>query len=87
MSLPAESGVIICNPPYGERMLEKQCAQRLYQALGRHLKYADGWKKFIITSEPEFEHYFGRRADKKRKLYNGMIKCDYYMYLGRRLKK
>ena len=47
---------------------------------GRHPKYADGWKKFIITSEPEFEHYFGRRADKKRKLYNGMIKCDYYMY-------
>ena len=49
-------------------------------ALGRHLKYADGWKKYIITSEPEFEHYFDRRADKKRKLYNGMIKCDYYMY-------
>ena len=44
------------------------------------LKYADGWKKYIITSEPEFEHYFGCRADKKRKLYNGMIKCDYYMY-------
>jgi len=61
-------------------MLEQQSAQRLYAALGRHLKYADGWKKFIITSEPEFEHYFGRRADKKRKLYNGMIKCDYYMY-------
>ena len=84
MSLPAESGVIICNPPYGERMMEKQSAQRLYQALGRHLKYADGWKKYIITSEPEFEHYFGRRADKKRKLYNGMIKCDYYMYQGGR---
>ena len=82
MSLPAESGVIICNPPYGERMMERQSAQKLYQALGRHLKYADGWKKYIITSEPEFEHYFGRRADKKRKLYNGMIKCDYYMYTG-----
>ena len=82
MSLPAESGVIICNPPYGERMLDRRNAQHLYQALGRHLKYADGWKKYIITSEPEFEHYFGRRADKKRKLYNGMIKCDYYMYLG-----
>ena len=82
MSLPAESGVIICNPPYGERMMERTSAQRLYQALGRHLKYADGWKKYIITSEPEFEHYFGKRADKKRKLYNGMIKCDYYMYLG-----
>ena len=82
MSLPAESGVIICNPPYGERMLDRRNAQHLYQALGRHLKYADGWKKYIITSEPEFEHYFGKRADKKRKLYNGMIKCDYYMYLG-----
>ena len=74
------SGILIGNPPYGQRMLEQQSAQRLYAALGRHLKYADGWKKFIITSEPEFEHYFGRRADKKRKLYNGMIKCDYYMY-------
>ena len=84
LSLPAQEGVIICNPPYGERMLERQSAQRLYQALGRHLKYADGWKKYIITSEPEFEHYFGRRADKKRKLYNGMIKCDYYMYNGGR---
>ena len=84
MSLPAENGVLICNPPYGERMLERQSAQRLYAVLGRHLKYADGWKKYIITSEPEFEHYFGRRADKKRKLYNGMIKCDYYMYMGGR---
>ena len=82
MSLPADSGVIICNPPYGERMMERQSAQRLYQALGKHLRYADGWKKYIITSEPEFEHYFGKRADKKRKLYNGMIKCDYYMYTG-----
>ena len=82
MSLPTDSGILICNPPYGQRMLEQQSAQRLYAALGRHLKYADGWKKYIITSEPEFEHYFGKRADKKRKLYNGMIKCDYYMYLG-----
>ena len=80
MSLPADSGILICNPPYGQRMMEQQSAQRLYGALGRHLKYADGWSKFIITSEPEFEHYFGRRATKKRKLYNGMIKCDYYMY-------
>ncbi len=82
MSLPCDQGILVGNPPYGERMLERQSAQRLYQALGRHLKFADGWKKYIITSEPEFEHYFGRRADKKRKLYNGMIKCDYYMYTG-----
>ena len=87
MSLPGESGILICNPPYGQRMMEQQSAQRLYGALGRHLKFADGWKKYIITSEPEFEHYFGKRADKKRKLYNGMIKCDYYMYLNSERKK
>ena len=80
MDIPAQEGILICNPPYGQRMMEQQSAQRLYAALGRHLKYADGWKKYVITSEPEFEHYFGKRADKKRKLYNGMIKCDYYMY-------
>lgn len=80
MDLPAQSGILICNPPYGQRMMEQQSAQRLYRALGAHLKNANEWKKYIITSEPEFEHYFGRRADKKRKLYNGMIKCDYYMY-------
>ena len=87
MSLPADSGILICNPPYGQRMMEQQSAQRLYAALGRHLRFADGWKKYIITSEPEFEHYFGRRADKKRKLYNGMIKCDYYMYTENKRRK
>ena len=87
MPLPAESGIIICNPPYGQRMMEQKSAQRLYQDLGRHLKFANDWKKFIITSEPEFEHYFGKRADKKRKLYNGMIKCDYYMYTDNKRKK
>jgi putative N6-adenine-specific DNA methylase len=87
MSLPSDTGVMICNPPYGQRMMEQKSAQRLYADFGRHVKFADGWKKYIITSEPEFEHYFGRRADKKRKLYNGMIKCDYYMYLGGRVKK
>ena len=87
MSLPTDSGILVCNPPYGQRMLEQQSAQRLYAALGRHLKYANEWKKFIITSEPEFEHYFGKRADKKRKLYNGMIKCGYYMYTDSSRKK
>ncbi len=87
MSLPSNEGIIICNPPYGQRMLEQQSAQRLYAAFGKHVRFADGWKKFIITSEPEFEHYFGKRADKKRKLYNGMIKCDYYMYTDNKRKK
>ena len=80
MSLPCDSGILVCNPPYGERMLEQTSAQRLYSALGRHLKFANEWKQYVITSEPEFEHYFGRRADKKRKFYNGKIKCDYYMF-------
>ena len=87
MSLPAESGIIICNPPYGERMMEQHSAQRLYGALGRHLKFANQWKKFVITSEPEFEHWFGKRADKKRKFYNGKIKCDYYMFTDNSRKK
>ena len=72
--------MIVCNPPYGERMMEQRSAQRLYRALGKHLRYADGWQKFIISSEPEFEYYFGARADKKRKLYNGMIQCNLYQY-------
>ncbi len=87
MSLPSDSGILVCNPPYGERMMEQHSAQRLYSALGRHLKYADGWKKFVITSEPEFEHWFGKRADKKRKFYNGKIKCDYYMFTDNKRKK
>ena len=86
LPLPTDEGILICNPPYGERMMEQHSAQRLYCALGRHLKFADGWKKYVITSEPEFEHYFGRRADKKRKFYNGKIKCDYYMFTDPRRK-
>ena len=80
-TMPAEQGVLVTNPPYGQRLMEQRAAQQLYRQLGQHLKTATGWRQYIITSEPEFEHYFGRRADKKRKLYNGMIKCDLYQYL------
>ena len=86
MSLPSDSGILVCNPPYGERMMEQNEAKRLYQALGRHLKFANGWKKYIITSEPEFEHFYGKRCDKKRKFYNGKIQCNYYMYTGNQRK-
>lgn len=79
---PAERGVIVCNPPYGERMMEQRDAQRLYRALGKHLRYADNWQKFIISSEPEFEYYFGKPADKKRKLYNGRLQCNVFQYLN-----
>ena len=80
LPLPCDKGLLVCNPPYGERMLEQRSAQRLYQQLGRHLKFSDGWKKYIISSEPEFEHYFGKQAVKKRKLYNGRLQCNVYMY-------
>ena len=86
MDFPAQSGIIVCNPPYGQRMGEQKDAQRLYAMFGKHVRFANDWRKYIITSEPDFEHYFGKRADKKRKLYNGMIKCDYYMYLAHRRK-
>ena len=78
--LPSESGVIVCNPPYGERMLERESAQQLMRAFGQHLRGAKGWKEYIISSEAEFEHFFGRQAKKKRKLYNGRLQCNVYMY-------
>ena len=80
LPLPAERGVIVCNPPYGERMLEQRAAQQLVRSFGRHLKFADQWNKYIISSEPEFEHWFGKQAAKKRKLYNGRLQCNVYMY-------
>lgn len=79
--LPDSEGILVCNPPYGERMLEQRAAQKLYERFGAHMKGQTGWKQYIISSEPEFERCYGRRADKKRKLYNGMIQCQYYMYL------
>lgn len=80
LPLPAQSGLIVCNPPYGERMLEQRSAQQLMRAFGRHLRFADGWNKYIISSEAEFEHWFGAQATKKRKLYNGRLQCNVYMY-------
>ena len=80
-ALPDSAGVLVCNPPYGERMLEQRAAQQLYARFGRHMRDKTGWKQFIISSEPEFERYYGRRADRKRKLYNGMLQCNLYMYL------
>lgn len=73
-------GVVICNPPYGVRMLDQEQAKRLARAFGK----ATGWnrelKLYIISSDMEFEAGFGRPADKKRKLYNGMLKCSLYQY-------
>lgn len=75
-------GCIICNPPYGERMGYMKEVEKLYRQMGAKFKYFDTWSYYIITSYPEFEKIFGRRADKKRKLYNGRLLCNYYQYFG-----
>ena len=74
-------GQLVTNPPYGERLLEKQEAEELYQQFGKVWRtLPDGWRTLILSSHTEFERTFGKQADKKRKLYNGMIKCDVFMY-------
>ncbi len=73
-------GVIVTNPPYGERMLEKREAEALYTAFGAAYAKAEHWSLYLICSHPEFETAFGQKADKKRKLYNGMIRCDLFQY-------
>lgn len=84
--LPSDTPVIvICNPPYGERMMEKEEAEALYQIMGERLPQRAGNSYYIITSHPDFEHFFGRTADRKRKLYNGMLQCQFYMYYKRKL--
>ena len=75
-----ERGIIVTNPPYGERIMEKQEAEALYRAFGKAWAATENWKLYLLSSHTEFERTFGRPADKKRKLYNGMIKCDLFMY-------
>lgn len=73
-------GVIVTNPPYGERLMEKREAEEIYAGFGRAFARLRNWSLFLLSSHTEFERSFGREADKKRKLYNGMIKCELYMY-------
>jgi len=75
-----ERGVIVTNPPYGERIMEKQEAEELYRGFGKAYAESENWQLYLLSSHTEFERCFGRQADKKRKLYNGMIKCDLFMY-------
>ena len=79
------AGRVVTNPPYGERLLEKEEAERLYRTFGKAARaLPKGWEVDVLSSHTEFERAFGRPADKKRKLYNGMIKCDLFMYGGKR---
>ena len=75
-----DSGIVLCNPPYGERLLDVQAAEEIYRRMGKVFKPKQGWSYAIISPHEEFETLFGRKADKRRKLYNGMLKCQLYMY-------
>lgn len=75
-----ERGVVICNPPYGERMLDRDEAAAIYRAMGKVFVQRQGYRYTIISPDEGFEACFGRAADKRRKLYNGMIRCQIYMY-------
>lgn len=75
-----ERGIVLCNPPYGERMLDVQQAEQLYRVMGKRFVPQKGWSYYIISPHERFEELFGRRADRRRKLYNGMLKCQVYMY-------
>ena len=77
----APAGRVVTNPPYGERILEKREAEELYRAFGRAVRtLPEGWRVSVLSSHTEFERTFGRTAEKKRKLYNGMLKCDLFQY-------
>lgn len=75
-----EAGIVICNPPYGERLLDKERARNIYQIMGKVFKKKEKFSYYVISPDEKFEQYFDRKSDKRRKLYNGMIKCQYYMY-------
>jgi putative N6-adenine-specific DNA methylase len=75
-----ERGTLICNPPYGERMLDLSECEALYRDMGKAFEKRNGWSYTVISPDEEFEAAFGRKADKRRKLYNGMIKCQAFMY-------
>jgi putative N6-adenine-specific DNA methylase len=76
----SEKGTLICNPPYGERMMDISACEALYSEMGKVFERRHGWSYTVISPDEEFENAFGRKADKRRKLYNGMIKCQIYFY-------
>lgn len=77
---PDERFLLVTNPPYGERLLDVRAAEELYKVMGERFLEGQGRKYFVISPHDEFEKHFGRSADKRRKLYNGMIKCQLFMY-------
>ena len=87
ISTEGRRGTIVCNPPYGERLGTLEEAEKLYRDMGKHFKTLDNWQIYVITSHERFERLYGRKADKVRKLYNGMIPCYYYQFFRKDNKK
>lgn len=81
------NGVIISNPPYGERLLDDKAVDILYNEMGQTFAPLKTWSKFILTSDEQFEKKYGQTADKKRKLYNGTLRVDLYQFYGERVKR
>ena len=73
-------GTVVCNPPYGERLSNADSVFKLYADMGRAFKKLDRWQIYILTNDEGFERRYGRRADKIRRLYNGMIRCNFYQF-------
>lgn len=84
ISTRKEFGVIVGNPPYGERLGEKKAVEQMYKEMGEAFKKLDTWSIYMITSNPDFEQFYGKPATKKRKLFNGFIRTDFYQYWGKR---
>lgn len=82
LSHPKKYGFIITNPPYGERLEDKSTLPALYRAFGDSYRSLDSWSAYMITSYDEAEKYFGKKADKNRKIYNGMLKTYFYQFMG-----
>ncbi len=82
LSHPKKYGFLITNPPYGERIEEKENLPGLYRELGEKIRQLDSWSAYVITAYEDAERYIGRKADKNRKIYNGMMKTYYYQYIG-----
>ena len=77
-------GTVVCNPPYGERLLSQEECAELYKKMGSHFSALDSWQIYILSAREDFERLYGRKADKVRKLYNGMIRCGFYQYFKRK---
>ncbi|MBQ7919205.1 MAG: class I SAM-dependent RNA methyltransferase [Lachnospiraceae bacterium] len=82
LSHPKKYGFIITNPPYGERLEEKTALPALYKTIGERYRNLDSWSMYLITAYEQAEEYIGRKADKNRKIYNGMMKTYYYQFMG-----